>query len=159
MKSHYLFILVLLFFSCKKSHGPAIIQYNHEYKSTVVFNSGSLITINATGAKALMGCDGIFCSGTYVDGTNESNAAIYITCYSSTFCNCISSPGTYSFTCEYRTNTASTNTPIYENRLAGNPGSITFTAIDDHYMEGHFNAVCRYNTDSVTVSGTFKGNY
>jgi len=159
-----LFILLLLvscFISCNKKNDIA--ANNNEVKATVVVSPTSTITINAKGSKAFMGTT-IFGVGTHIDGTNEANAAVYITAFSGGIM-AVTSPGTYSFICEYRTNVANQNTPIFSNN-GMNGGSITFTAINDHYMEGFFTAVCRCNSggcvfgvDSVIVNGTFKGDH
>src|SRR5438477_9781207 len=106
-----LLLLISCFVSCKKKNDVS--QNNNEVKATVVVSPASTIPINATGSKALMGC-GIFGGGTFVDGTNESNAAVYITVYNSNI-GCVTSPGSYGFSCEYRTNVADQNTPIYGN--------------------------------------------
>jgi hypothetical protein len=158
------FILLLLtgfFLSCKKKNEAP--PNKNEVKATVVVSPASTITINATGSKALMGCS--FGSGSYVDGTNEANAAVYILYVYGANLSCVTIPGTYSFSCEYRVNVADPNTPIYSNNGA-NPGSITFTTVNDHSMEGSFTAVCRCNSggcvfgvDSVVVTGTFKGDH
>ena len=159
-----LFILLLFiscFISCKKKF--EIAPNNNEVKAVVVVSPTSTITINARGTKAPMGTRflGI---GTFVEGTNEANAAVYITAFSGGVM-AVTSPGTYSFICEYRTNVANPNTPIYSNS-GTNTGSITFTSINDHSMEGFFNATCRcvsvgcvFGVDSVIVSGTFKGDH
>ena len=150
-----LLLLISYFTSCKKNGAPTPTN-NNEVKATVV-TSGGTININATATKALMGCASLG-GGTYVDGTNASNAAVYISLYASGVM-CVTSPGTYTFSCQYRPDVLSPSTPIYVNSGVSDPGSITFTAINDHHMEDYFNAVCRYNTDSVTVNGTFKGDH
>jgi len=131
--------------------------------ATIVVSPISTITINAKGYKALMGTS-FFGGGTFIDGTNEANAAVYINVYNSGMM-AVNSPGTYSFSCEYRKNVADPNAPIYSNN-GMNTGSITFTSISDHSMEGFFSAVCRCNSsgcvlgvDSVIVTGTFKGDH
>ena len=153
-----LLLFISFFISCKKKNVEP--PNNNIVKATVVLSSGSTININATGSKALIGCAS-FGGGTYVDGTNEANAAVYISLYSTNF-SCVTSPGTYGFHCQYRSNVADPNTPIYGN----SGGSITFTVINDHYMEGSFTAVCQcitpvciLNVDSVVVTGSFKGDH
>jgi hypothetical protein len=152
-----IFILLLLIsciIACKKKNAEA--PNNNEVKATVVLSSGDTVNINATGSKAEMwGCAPLG------GGTNEANAAVYITVYD-TGIRCVTSPGTYSFDCQYRPNVADSNTPIY----GGTGSSITFTVINDHYMEGSFTAVvcrcistgCVFGVDSVVVTGTFKGD-
>ena len=111
-----------------------------------------------------MGCSISLVGGnTHIDATNTSNAAVYMSIFVPAT-TCVTTPGTYNFNCEYRVDVSSVSTPIYSNLLATNRGSITFTTINDHYMEGFFNAICRCaslgcGTDSVVVSGTFKGDY
>ena len=159
--SHYLFlslILICLFhLSCNKKDDTPV--NTNEFKATVVLSSGSIVNIDAKGTKAAMGC-GLLGSGTFVSGSNESNAGVNIIAYG-VGSACITNPGTYSFRCEYRVNTVSPNTPIYENHFATNKGSITVTTINNSYMEGYFNAVCVLppRADSVTVNGSFRGNY
>jgi hypothetical protein len=146
-----LLLLITFFSSCKKNNEEP--PNNNEMNATVVLSSGDIIKINAKGVKALMGRD--FWTGSfYVDGTSETNAAVYL----STRPN-VTVPGTYVVSCQYRPDASSQTTPIYTNSGVSNPGSITFTVLDDHSTEGHFTAVCAYAMDSVTVSGSFKGNY
>ena len=142
---------------CKKDGPPALHPNHNEVNATVVFVSGPSIIINAKGTKAPLGLNSFWGSGSYVDGTNDANNAVYISIYPG-----ITGPGTYNFTsgyrCEYRINATSGATPIYVNSGI-NGGSITFIKANTQEMEGSFTAVCRYGTDSVMVSGTFKGDY
>lgn len=150
--------------ACKKKNDTNSTN-NNEVNVTVVISPTSTININAKGSKATMGCSFNAFVGTtnQVAGTNENNAAVYIQIPLSSLC--VTSPGTYSFSCEYRKNVADPNTPIWANNGI-NRGSITFTAVNDHYWEGNFNAVCRcvstgcvFGVDSVIVNGTFKGDH
>lgn len=150
------------FWGCKKNN-VEVVQKMTEVKATIVVSPTNTININSTGSNAKMGCSSSG-GGTYVDGTNEANAAVYISLYASGF-SCVTSPGTYNFSCQYRKNVADPNTPIFSNNGI-NPGSITFTSINGHHMEGSFTAVCWCNSsgcvfgvDFVNVSGTFKGDY
>jgi hypothetical protein len=70
-----------------------------------------------------------------------------------------SAPGTYTayYRCQYTSNI--NIGPEYLNTGVASPGSITFTTMSGHDAEGYFSAVCKYGTDSVLVSGTFKGYY
>ncbi len=155
--------IAVCFWGCKKNN-VAVVQNMTEVKATVVVSPSSTITINATGSNAKMGC-AVLGAGTYVEGTNEANAAVYISYVNYANSLCVTSPGTYNFSCEYRKNVADPNTPIFSNNGI-NRGSITFTSINDHHMEGSFTAVCWCNSsgcvfgvDFVNVSGTFKGDY
>jgi hypothetical protein len=128
---------------------------NNEIKATVFVSPSNTVVINATGQKAnLIKCVTLG-GGTFVGGTNENNAAVYITVYE-TGIRCVSDPGSYdsTFFCQYRPNVEDPATPIYGNTS----GSITFTTITDNYMEGFFSAVCSNGLDSVIVTGTFKGD-
>ncbi len=159
------FILFFLFTSCKKKN-DAPPPNNYELKATVIISPGNTININASGSKARMGCS-LWGGGTFIEGTGEANAAVYISYVfsnSSTF-QCVTVPGTYNFSCEYRKNITDPNTPIYSN-IGINRGSITFTVVNDHHMEGYFNAVswcnssgCAFRIDSVIIAGTFKGDF
>ena len=141
---------------CKKNSPPPSLPNNNEVNATVVLSSGQIITINARGTKAPMGLSSPLGGSSYVDGTNDAGNAVYINIFP-----IISGPGTFDFAggfrCQYRINAGSGATPIYENNGA-NAGSITFTTANAQMMEGSFNAVCRYGTDSVLVAGTFKGD-
>jgi hypothetical protein len=151
------------FWGCKKNN-VAVVQKMTEVKATIVVSPTSTININSTGSNAKMGCSAtIVGSMTFIVGTNENNAAVYIEIPLNNLC--ITSPGTYNFSCQYRKNVADPNTPVFSNNGI-NPGSITFTAINGHHMEGSFIAVCWCNSsgcvfgvDFVNVSGTFKGDY
>ena len=160
-KVSVLILFMSCFISCKKKND--IVPNNNEVKATVIVSPTSTITINAKGSKTWMGTASF--SGTVIQGTNEANAAVYINVFSGVAFLPVTIPGTYSIRCEYRTNVASQNTPIYSNS-GTNAGSITFTTINGQFMEGFFNTVCRcfspgcaYGVDSVIVSGTFKGDY
>ena len=152
-----LILVCLMHLSCNKKDDEPV--NTNEFKATIVLNSGSMINIDAKGNKASMEC-GLLAAGTYISGSNESNAGVNINVYGAGF-SCITFPGTYTFSCAYRVNTLSTSTPVYENHFATYKGSITFTAINNSYMEGYFNAVCVRpdRADSVTVNGSFKGKY
>ncbi len=146
-----------LVYSCKKDGPPALPPNHNEVSASVILTSGPAITINAKGTKAPMGLNGWLGGGGYVDGTNDAGNAVYISIFPG-----ISGPGTYDlasgYRCEYRINATSGTSPIYMNSGA-NAGSITFIKANAQEMEGSFTAVCRYGTDSVIVSGTFKGDY
>jgi len=162
----FLFFLLLTasFTTCKK--GKTSPPNNNELKATVILSSGSTLNFNATGVKVKMEpCSTFgFGFGTSVEATTENNHAIFLTAYGTT--PCITVPGTYStFSIQYRPNVTDPNTAIYEG--GGNASSVTFTAINDHTMEGHFTAVvcrcistgCVSGVDYVTITGTFKGNH
>ena len=151
--SFYIFFIQ----ACSKKSNAVLPPNNNEVNATVVLSPTSTININAKGTKAPMGLNGWFGGGGYVDGTNDAGNAVVISIFSG-----IAGPGTYDYAggyrCEYRINATSGTTPIYTNSGA-NAGSIIFTKADATSMEGSFAAVCRYGTDSVIVSGTFKGDY
>jgi hypothetical protein len=155
MRKIFIFpFLICCFISCKKKNAEP--PNNNEIKATVVLSSGGTVNVNAKGSKAQMGY-APYGGYTYLGVTNEANAAVYINIFSQV------TPGTYSFDCEYRPNVADANTPSY----GGSGGSITFTVINDHSMEGYFTAIscqcippgCVFGVDSVVVSGTFKGDH
>lgn len=157
MKALLFTSLIIFFISCKKEKSPGNnLNLNNKMNAAVKLSSGETIQINQTGRKVNIECS-IF-GGTYIDGTSEANAAIYIDIWDSF--DCITRPGTYtaSYSCQYRPNVTLQSAPIYINNLGViNPGSITFTKIGNHYAEGNFNAICKYLSDSVMVSGTFSG--
>ena len=160
----YVILLIAVFTSACKKKPDAAPPNTNEVNATVVVSPTSTITINAKGSNAKLGCS-FWGGGNFISGTNETNAAIYIAYVNGSGASCVSNPGTYNFSCEYRKNGTDSNTPIWSNNGA-NRGSITFTAINDHYMEGFFNAVSRCNygscvigVDSVIINGTFKGNF
>ena len=153
-----LVIISIIFYACKKDGQSTLPPNNNQIIATIVLSSGSILNINASGSKAILGLFSGFGGPGYIDGTNAANAAVYINVYPK-----ISSTGTINgrnagFWCQYRQNVTSFSTPIYENSGASS-GSITFTSVSNLYLEGSFNAVCRNGTDSVIVSGTFKGDY
>ena len=166
----YFIVLITVFTSaCKKKNDPAPLN-NNEVNATVVISPTSTITINAKGTKAKMACS-ILGGGTFIEGTHDNGAAVYINISNPPALSCITSPGTYNFSCEYRKNVADPNTPIWSNIPVNggtitNRGSITLTVANDHYGEGYFNAVskcaspgCAYGVDSVIITGTFKGSF
>ena len=152
------FASLLVFASCKKEP-PSFAQLNgnNQMKAVVSINPGFSTLINVVGSNVSMGCS-YFGGGTYIDGTNDIHSAIYISVRDSNL-SCILSAGTYKFECEYKPDVTSQITPIYQNRGVGNPGSITFTSLGNHYAEGYFNADCTDGVDSVVVTGTFSGYF
>ncbi len=154
MKKILYAILVLLFISCKKeANGPGALYVNNQFIATVIHGSDTT-KINASGWNAKTGCD-VYGISTYVYGTDLNNQRVSFSLPG----GCISNPGTYTiFSCEFRPNIISQNSPIYENIGVYDPGSITFTTMSGNYAEGYFNAVCkiRNTSDSVFVKGTFK---
>jgi hypothetical protein len=151
MKLFLTLITIAFCFSCKKKYP----DLNHnEFKATVLFSSGTILYVNAKGPRTYMGCGGY--NGTAIQGTAENNSAVYCSLYNGI--QCITAPGTYPFSCEYRVEAASGDT--YLNNGTAHPGSLTFTVNNKTNMEGYFDAVCKdHNGDSVTVTGTFKGDY
>lgn len=150
-------ILLCFFSGCKKNSDTPSPVNNNEMNATVLLSNGSTVIINARGTKAILGVSGPLGSPGYIEGTNETNNAVYINLFPA-----ITRPGTFNYAqgyrCQYRVNTTSNNTPIYEN-WSNTAGSITITTVNDSYLEGSFTAVCRYPpSDSVVISGTFKGN-
>ena len=166
----YAMILIIVCISACKKKNDVILPNNNEVNATVVVSPTSTITINAKGTKAKMACS-ILGGGTFIEGTHDNGAAVYINISNPPAFSCITSPGTYNFSCEYRKNVADPNTPIWSNIPVNggsitNRGSITLTVANDHYGEGYFNAVakcvssgCAYGVDSVIITGTFKGNF
>lgn len=155
MKTILFICLIIIFISCKKENKLPLFNLKNQVKANIILTSGDTIKIDAIGSKALMGCSSLG-GGTYVSGTKETNAAIYMTIYGNNF-YCVDSPGTYNFSCEYRPDITSQTAPIYSNAGVSNAGSITFTSRNGNDAQGYFNAVCKYDTDSVIVQGTFKG--
>lgn len=156
--TQYYFAFSFLFISlmsCKKDDTDEPANTN-EVNATVVLSSGGTVTISAKGTKAILGLSSPLGGPGYIDGTNSANAAVYINLYPA-----ITMTGTFGFnqgyTCQYRPDVTSMTSPIYTNSGI-DPGSITITTVNDHYLEGSFSAICRYQGDSVIVSGTFKGN-
>jgi len=149
--------------ACNKNKDTAPPNTN-EFNATVLLTTGATVTINAKGSKAKIGCT-FLGGGNFLYGTNDNNEYVHLGSIYGPGFTCVSSPGTYPLTCEFRKNVTDPNTRIWSN-IGMNQGSITITVINDHYMEGHFNAVskcvsvgCGSSPDSVVINGTFKGNY
>ncbi len=163
IKQKLCLLLTICFLSCKNDDEP---PNNNEMKATVTFSSGEILRLDATGTNVEMGCS--IWGGTFVNGysgTNGSNGVVTFIAFGSTAADCVPTPGTYSFSCEYRKDNGA-NSAIYSNLPVQNRGTVTFTSINNH-MEGSFIATCRcfsssgcvYDVDSVVVSGTFKGDH
>ena len=152
LQSTVIFILLVLTFSCnKKNSAPT---NNNEVKASAILLSGATVIINAKERKATMGCNPLG-GGTYVVGTDESNALVGISVLA-----CVKTLGNHSgfYICQYTPNSTLPTSPNY-SASGPNAGSITFTSLNEKYMEGFFSVVCyRTATDSVIVSGTFKGD-
>jgi hypothetical protein len=151
-----LFILLCFFSGCKKNSGTPSPVNNNEMNATVLFTNGSTVTINARGTKAILGVSSPLGGSGYISGTNPSNAQVYISLFPK-----ISTTGTFTttqgYSCTYYVNAGSTSTPVYTT-FGNSSGTLTILSVSDNYLEGSFNAVCRNGADSVTVTGTFKGN-
>jgi hypothetical protein len=153
MKMIFFASCLSIFISCKKNEIPPSLDSNNQVKATVILSTGDTIKINATGSKAPMGCSVGY---SFVDGTNETNEAIYLNVLNINN-SCLNSPGNYNLDCQYRPDGASPTTSIYVNQGVG---SITFTTLNiNSYAEGYFDAVCKSGSDSVIVNGSFKGHW
>jgi len=149
-------LIVALFFSCKKNSGTEPPVNNNEVNTAVLLSNGSTVIINARGVKAILGLSSPLGGSGYISGTNSSNAQVNISLFPK-----ISSTGTFTtsqgYSCTYYVNAGSTSTPVYTT-FGNSSGTLTILSVSDNYLEGNFNAVCRNGADSVTVTGTFKGN-
>ena len=159
----YALVLISVFsFACKKESETPL--NNSEVNATVVLSTGETISINGKGDNAKIGCS---LGGTYITSINDNNAAVYISLLGAPGYLCVNSPGTYNFECQYRRNITDPNTAVWSNWSNNviDKGSITFTAYNDHYIEGSFSAVakcfspgCVFGVDSAIINGTFKKN-
>lgn len=123
---------------------------NNEVKATITFSTGSVLHFNAKGFKARMGN---YSLRTFIKGTE--GGVIYIS-WGDPYVNRIASPGTYPFYLRYLVSESSTDE---YRHLSIEPGTITLRTSNDNYMEGYFSTVmCRSGSDSLTISGTFKGD-
>lgn len=113
----------------------------------VVFSSDTTVTIHETGYSAHMGCA---FGTTGIDGANDT-ASINITINSG---KCVTTSGNY--TSEFECQVMAYNKFFVKD--PAKPGSISFIAGSNAFMQGSFNIVCYNGNDSVLVSGTFKGS-
>lgn len=148
------------FQSCKKSSNPPV--NNNVVSASVIVSPTQTIPFQFTGDKAHIGC-GFTGNGPSIWGETDAFALLDLRVSNSTF-TCVVAPGTYPLICEYRKNTHDPAGAIFSN-FGRAPGSITFTVNDGNNIEGFFSAIswcqstgCNPATDSVIVSGTFKGN-
>ena len=81
-----------------------------------------------------------------MQGTNEDNADVIINVYD-TGIRCVTNPGTYIFLCEFKPNIKDVNIPIYSS--SGSGATMTFTAMNDRYMEGYFSACANVSLQAV----------
>jgi len=145
MKNYLLVVIAAAFcFSCMKKSAPP--PNSNEFHAQLAFSGGSSSAINETGYSTHMGCSN---GTTSLEGNNDS-VSIGI---SINIGHCITNTGTFTneFECQ-----ATTHSSLYVKDPT-KPGSITFTAGSNAYMEGSFQIVCYNGNDSVLVSGTFKG--
>jgi hypothetical protein len=161
----YAMALLSVFIPACNKNKDTVPPNTNEINATVLLTTGSTITINAKGTKAVMGCT-LLGGGNFLYGTSDNNAYVYLGSIYGPGFSCVSAPGTYPLVCEYKTNRADPATRAWSN-MGTNRGSITFTVVNDHYLEGHFNAVSKCisagcgssSMDTVVINGTFKGNY
>ena len=147
----FLLALVCCFYSCKKKDR----HFDREVRAVILHSSGTTVTINASWPDAILG-DGIFTPTTFGEGNGNSARITWSIPR-------VTATGTFTsqFNCAYSANVSSG--PYYENRVGWvkNPGSITFTSVSSNFIEGTFTATCKTSmmaTDSVTVTGSFKGD-
>ena len=145
---------------CKKK--VQSIFENNEITGTVNFSSGAALNIHVTGVNARMGCD-IFGISSWLEALNDASGRLAISCFGP----CVETPGTTdNVDIHYERYQHSQTSPFYANvttRAPGNAtvrsGRVTFTVVTGNYWEGNFTATCwsSMNSDSVLVTGTFKG--
>ncbi len=156
----FLFAMISFFISCKKNYGPP--ANNNELKATVTFSSGTRHFLYALGNTAAMKCDVVGLSSEVYGSDGEGGV------YFSLHDGCVTTPRTFdSLLFRYSVSHINSDSVlIYSNRNLRSPGAtvkhtavVTFTVVSDDYWEGHFNAVgwTTSQTDSVVVTGTFKG--
>lgn len=139
-------VLITIIISACKKKNDILPPNNNEVNATVAISSTSTIMINSKGSKAKLGCSFSLAGiSNFVSATSENGAAVYINIPYRPAFSYVTSSGTYDFACEYRQKVGDPNTPIWSNVTVNggnikNPGSITFTVINDHYWEGYFNA-------------------
>ncbi len=153
----YLFLPGMISVSgCKKDNPFAPAANNNEVIAQVLLSSGTTVNIQAKGSKARMAPYTFLGGPGYIQGTNDATNMVIINLYPS-----ISQTGSFGiaqgFSCQYRPDGVSGSSPIYLNSGA-NSGQLVITSFSDHYIAGNYSAVCRYGTDSVTVTGTFRGD-
>jgi hypothetical protein len=146
--------------SCKKEKGHL---YFREIRATAVLGSGEVINFNVNQPpQANLGVDP-YVGYPYISVTNEYNSKIYMSVADISGLGGPNQAGTYPsgsyrYVCHFILNNLATPGEEYSN-TPYNPGSITFTRFETNYMEGNFFAYCKLGTDSVLVSGTFKGEF
>ncbi len=152
-----LFLTGVLFISgCTKDNPLAPAANNNEVNAQVLLSSGTTVNIQAKGSKARMALYSYLGGPGYIQGTNDAGNMVIINLYPS-----ISHTGSFGtgqgFSCQYRPDGLSGSSPIYLNSGA-NSGQLVITSFSDNYIAGSYSAVCRNGSDSVTVTGTFKGD-
>lgn len=176
MKKILYAILVLLFISCKKEDKSDVVgNLNNQFIATV-FHLRDSSKINSYGSytsfyKCVHYTKGLYgfidttekiypgASGTNLNSFNGEQVGFEIK-NADTSDHCLRNTGTYPiFACAYVPNSNTDNHLIYTGEGVYNKGSVTITKLDEKYVEGYFNAVCkntRNPSDSVFVKGTFK---
>jgi hypothetical protein len=164
-----LFVYLSSMLSCSKKDSSPNDFSNNVVKATIVYTNGSTIEMTSKAEKASIGCSIEY---SFVRGTSEANAIVGLTASDTSsgtlYTSCIRRSGAYyNFTCQYTPDVTAQIMREYNSRGAITD-SVKFTAVTDHYMEGEFNAMCIadfYNSqvvlvsDTIIVSGTFKGYY
>lgn len=151
----FLIVLVALcvLYSCKKD---APIEKEQQVTATAVDAANKTVLFNASGSKVDLVH---YYQSTAFSALNETNAMLYIQFDSVG----INTPGTYPLVvsqCEYRIERIAG--AMYFNSSQNDPGTVTITAFTNNYIEGSFYLVCLSSDtpkDSVTITGTFKGEY
>lgn len=148
---YLLIISAFTFSSCSKDKAD---QTNNLLSATIIPTTGSSFTFSSSGKEVVLGC-GFF--GSSIDATADSKR-ISLTVSQGTGPNCVSNEGAfYLFACSYTPSVNTTN-PVYSNVSNDSRNELTFTTFRDDFWEGHFTTTCYTETDSVHISGTFKGD-
>lgn len=154
---HVISICIVIIFSvaCRKKHE---LPPNHnEIKAKVLFTSGNEIHITGKESKAWMGWDWV--GFTSLGVRDDVNGRLSLTSFTR-----VKTPATYAnFSVQFEP-APGKGLPTYRNWQLVNghlvtEGSVTFTTVNDHTMEGTFHAVCWANKDTVVITGMFKGDF
>jgi hypothetical protein len=141
-------MIITSLFSCAKDDAD---HSNNFLTASINFSSGDSRTFTAKGDSVTLSC-GLFGSSIIATGNDIRRVTFFVS--QGRDMSCVSSKGAfYQFSCLIETHSV-----IYNNISNDSRNELTFTEFRDDYWEGYFTTTCYSETDSLFVTGTFKGD-
>ena len=142
-------VIFMSLLSCSKYDDPD--HSNNLLTASINFSAGSSQIFTANGDSVALSC-GLF--GTSIIASGNDIRRISFLVSQGRDLNCVSNKGAfYQFACMIDIQNV-----IYYNVSNDSRNELTFTEFRDDYWKGYFTTTCYSETDSLHISGTFKGD-